>query len=163
MKTALFAGAVLGGLLVAWLCVMAAAGWYRDPALRHLFWVAIALQACVVVVALARTRKGRSYHPQVSLGLTTTGTAAVIVFVGSLVVTSKVFPRYFDELHAAQRQSLEQAGHPTAEIDETLERVSASQTPGAQAFAGFMGTLGTGLIVSLVAAAFLRDKSVRGA
>jgi hypothetical protein len=39
-----------------------------------------------------------------------------------------------------------------------MEVIGASQSPGGQAFAAFMGTLGVGLAASLLAAAVIRPR-----
>lgn len=158
MKPALVAGAILGALLVVWTVVMAATGWYRDQALRSLFAVAIALQVAVVGWAIARSRRGRAYGGRVRVGLVTSAVAAVIAFVGTVLVTGVAFPRYHREILAAQEQTLRATGMPEEELDEKLAVIGAAQTPGAQAFAAFMGTLGVGLAASLLVAAVVRER-----
>lgn len=157
-KTALVAGAVLGLSVEAWTAVMALTGWYLDPVLLHLFWVVVALQIVTLVAVLRRTREGRGYGAQVGTGLVTSAVAAVVVFVGALLLLTFVFPDYFERLREAQEQAMLAAGASQAEVNETLDAAAPSRTPTGQAFAGFMGTLGTGLVVSLLAAAVLRDR-----
>lgn len=157
-KAPLIAGLMLGLLIVGWSFVMGITGWYLDPQSFHLFWVAVALQALVLTVTLMRTRQGRSYGEQVGIGLATSAVASILVFVGSLLFTAIVFPHYFADLRDAQRTELLSRGMNEDQVVKVLEETAPSRTPGGQAFAGFMGTLGTGFVVSLVAAAFLRER-----
>lgn len=152
------AGAVLGLLVVAWTFLMGVTGWYRTPSSLSLFWVVIALQAIVIVATLWRTRPGRSYGQQVGTGLIASAVASVFVFVGSFVFTTVAFPTYFRDVREVRESVLREQGLPEAEIEETLERVGASQTPTGQAFASYMAILGTGFVVSVVAAAFLSER-----
>jgi hypothetical protein len=158
MKPALVAGAILGVLLVSWTVVMAATGWYRDPSLRAMFAVAIAIQAAVVLWTILRTREGRSYGARVRVGLVTSAAAAVITYVGTVLVTGLAFPGYHERLLTAQEQALRESGTPEEELADKMEVIGASQSPGGQAFAAFMGTLGVGLAASLLAAAVIRPR-----
>lgn len=161
LKAPLVAGVVLGLLVVGWTFVMGLMGWYLDPAPIDPFWVVIAIQTVVLVATLARTRQDRVYGAQVGVGLMTSAVAAVIVFIGSLLFTTVAFPDYFADLRRVRERILREQGMAEAEIVEVMDRVASSQTPTGQAFAGFMGTLGTGLVVSLAAAAVLRDRASR--
>lgn len=157
-RVPLLAGAAMGLLVVAWLFVMGLTGWYRDPERLPLLWVAVALQVAVLVGALWRTRDGAGYRRQVGFGLMSSAVAAVIVFVGSALLTTLAVPSYFDDLQTVRERDLRQTGMAESEIEETLEGIAASQTPTGHAFAGLMGTLGTGFVASGVAAAFLRER-----
>lgn len=157
-RTPLLAGAVLGCMVVAWLFVMGLSGWYLEAARLQLLWVVVALHLGVLVVTLWRTRTTSGYRRQVGLGLMTSAVAAVIVFVGSAVLTTVALPGYFEELHTVRERELREGGMAQAEVEETLDGIAASQTPTGHAFAGLMGTLGTGFVISSVAAAFLRDR-----
>ncbi len=157
-RVCLTSGIVLGLSIVAWIFVMTLTGWYRDPTWLHLFWAALALQCAIIVGTLYRMRHGRDFRAQLGAGLSISGVAAVLVFVGSLLITGVFFPRYFDELHAAQRDELLSRGIAKAEVDKTLGDAAPSRSPGSHAFAGLMGTLGTGFVLSLVAAALFRER-----
>ena len=69
------------------------------------------------------------------------------------------FPNYFNELEAMQRQMLAAQGQSAAAIEEAIEAGKVAATPMANAMAGFIGTLVTGILVSAVAAIWIRDKS----
>lgn len=159
LKAPLVAGLVLGALAVLWTFVMGLTGWYRNPDRLVLFWVAIGLQLVVLVVLLARTRRENPFARQVGLGLMASAVAAVLVFVGWLFFTTTAFPAYFSELRVVREGILREQGMPEPEIEATLQRIAASQTPTGQAFAGFMGTLGTGFAISALAAAFMRRRN----
>lgn len=162
LQTPILAGVILGLLVVGWTLVMGLTGWYLDPDRLHLFWLVVVIQIVVLAVTLLKTRVGRGYRGQVGVGMITSAIAAVIVFIGSALFTTTIFPDYFEDLRAVRERVLREEGMPEAEIEETLDEIAASQTPTGQAFAGFMGTLGTGLAASLVVAAFLREKNQRG-
>lgn len=158
LEAPLIAGLVLGGLSVLWTFVMGLTGWYLDPDRLHLFWVVIAVQLVVLVALLARMRHQNRFVRQVGLGAMASAVGAVVVFVGSVLFTGVAYPSYFSDLRAVREEILREQGMPEPEIEETLTRIAASQTPTGQAFAGFMATLGTGFVVSLVGAAFLRRR-----
>jgi len=158
LETPLRAGVALGLLVVGWLFVMGLTGWYLDPAMLGLFWVGVGIQAVVLVATLWRTRKGAGYRRQLGFGMMTSAVGAVIVFVGSALLTTLALPTYFDDLRTVRERELRESGMAPAEVEETLDGIAASQTPTGHAFAGLMGTLGTGFVVSGVAALFLRDR-----
>ena len=182
MKTAVVAGIVLGLLVAGWTLVMGFTGWYKDPALSSAFFAVVLIQIAVLIVTLAKTRDTRTYFGQVGVGLVTSLVAAVIIFGSSMVFTTRspsraaraacrviifgssmvfttvLFPEYFEELRAMQELLLREQGLDEQEIRAQLAAGAAMQTPFMQAFAGFVGTTITGLVVSVVAAIFLRKK-----
>lgn len=159
MKDAVGAGAVLGICAVAWTYVMGITGWYLDPEKLYLFWVVIAMQVVVLGALLARTRPGRSYGAQVGMGMVTSAVGAVVLFIGSLVFTMVLFPHYFEDLLAVQEAMIRAEGLSEEKVTEMLEAARASRTPTGHAFAGFMGTLGVGVVASLLLALGIRDRS----
>jgi hypothetical protein len=88
----------------------------------------------------------------------TSAAAAVITYVGTVLVTGLAFPGYHERLLTAQEQALRESGTPEEELADKMEVIGASQSPGGQAFAAFMGTLGVGLAASLLAAAVIRPR-----
>ena len=146
-------------LVVAWTYVMGFTGWYLDPEMLSLFWVVVVLQVVVLAVLLTRTRAGRTYGAQVGMGMVASAVAAVFVFIGSVLFTMVVFPEYFDELLTMQERLLRAEGLPEETVVARLDEARASQTPIGQAFASFMGTLGVGILASLLLAIGLRDRS----
>jgi Zn-dependent membrane protease YugP len=84
---------------------------------------------------------------------------AGIIFFGSLLFTSVVFPDYFEEVRRAGQEVLRAQGMSEADIQTYLDQQAAMQTSFMNAIMGVIGTLVTGLIISLIAAAFLRKKA----
>lgn len=159
MRTTIKAGLVLGILVVLWTLVMGVTGWYKHPTLLNLFWVVIALQIGVLVWGLKLTAtEGYGYGKQVGAGLLISLLGGVIIFLGSIMFTTLVFPHYFQELEAMGREVMRSQGKPEAEINAYLAQLAPTQTPFMQALFGFIGTVGTGLVASLIIAAFCRKK-----
>jgi hypothetical protein len=157
VKAPFLSGLVLGVLVVAWSFVVGVVGWHRDPSALLRFGIVFAMQVVVLGLTLFRTR-ARTYRSQVGAGLVVSAVAAVIVFVGSVGLTSRAFPSYFRDLRAARESVLREEGMSEEAITARLERLEASQTPTGHAFAAYMGTLGSGFVISIVLAALLRDR-----
>ena len=160
MKTTVIGGIALGVLVVLWTFVMGFTGWYKDPALPSLFlWVAIPVQIVVLIWGLRRTANdGCLYWPQVGNGVLVSVIGAVIIFCGSYLFTTVFFPQYFDEIRALGTETMKAQGKSEAEIKQLMDAAAPTQTPIMNALRGVIGTVVTGFVVSLAAAAFLRRK-----
>jgi uncharacterized membrane protein len=159
MNTSLRAGVVLGVLVTIWTFVMGVTGWFLDPVLLNLFWVVVVIQIAVLIWALRQTaREGTRYWGQVGKGTLISIVGAAIIFCGSLLFTTVVFPDHFAELQAMQVEMLKRAGQPDAQIKAAVEAAAATQTPFLQALFGFIGTVVTGAVVSLAVGAFAKGK-----
>lgn len=159
MNTTVKAGIVLGALVELWTYIMGFTGWYKDIALQNLFWLVIPIQIGVLIWALRKTAaEGRGYAGQLAAGTLISLIAGVFIIAGSLLFTTVVFPNYFQELAAIQEQMLRTAGRSDEEIRATLEMAAKAQTPMLQALFGFIGTVVTGIVASLVIGAFVRAK-----
>jgi hypothetical protein len=159
MKSTLKAGLVLGVLVEAWTYVMGISGWYKDPVLLNLFWLVILLQIGVLVWGLRMTaEEGKSYWGQVGAGAMISFIGGIFIFCGSYLFTSLIFPHYFEEIRAAGEVVLKSRGMSAAEIKSTLDAQLPMQTSFMQALMGFIGTVVTGPIVSMVLALFLKKK-----
>lgn len=159
MNTILKAGIVLGVLVEVWTYIMGFTGWYKHPTYMNLFWVVIALQIAVLMSALKHTAKeGRGYGGQVGAGTLISLIGGVFVVLGSLVFTMVVFPDYFKDLAVIQEQMLRDAGRSEADIRQMMDMTAKTSTPMLQAFFGFLGTLVTGVVVSMIIGAFVRAK-----
>ncbi len=156
MKQAIVGGVVLAGLVAAWTLVMGITGWYADPVLSNAFFAVVLIQIVVLIVLLARTRAERGWFAQVGVGTLASLVAAVLVFGNSILFTTVLFPEYFEELRAVQERMLREQGLDEARVQAEIAATAAMQTPFVQAFAGFAGTLITGIVVSIVAGLFLR-------
>lgn len=158
MNPTLAAGLLLGFLVSAWEFIWGFAGWYRDPATFPLFWVVIPIQIAVVIWGLRNTAPQTGYGRQVVLGVAISVLGSVIIFGGSLLLTSVVFPAYFQDLEKIGRLKMAQQGLSQARIEELIRLQAPWQKPLPTAFAGVFGTWVTGLITSLLAAVWFRRR-----
>lgn len=153
------AGILLGVLVVVWTFVMGLSGWYKDASLQNLFWVVILIQIGVLIWGLKLTAaEGKAYGEQIGAGMLMSLIGGVIIFLGSILFTTVAFPHYFEEIRTLGEEVLRNQGKSEAETTQQLEMMAATQTPFWQAFFGFLGTLVTGLIASLIIAIFVRKK-----
>ena len=159
MDIALKNGTVLGVLLATWYGLATSWGWHANPDSHGLIWVAISLQFLVLGVILGQTRQGRGFKEQFGLGVVASAIAGIAVFLGWAVITTRMFPAFFDQLNTMHAEVLHLQGHSRAAIDEALARSAAARTPTGQAFAGLMSTLGVGLVSSAVLATFIRTRA----
>jgi hypothetical protein len=152
-------GVLLGVLVAGWTFVMGFTGWYRDPIKLNLFFLVIPMQIAVVLKCLAVTaRLGAAYGRQIGNGMILSVVASGLIFCGSLMFTRVVFPTYFDDLKQAHAGLLRQAGTPEADIQKAVDAAAEGQTSMSTAVQGVVGTLGTGLVTSMIAAIWLRSR-----
>ncbi len=158
MSSTVRTGLLIGVSVVAWTFVMGFTGWYLDPSLLNLFFLVIPIQVALLVVGLRSSAAENGYGRQVFSGTLASLLASVLIFGGSIFFTTVVFPSYFDELRAVHATMLEQAGKSAEEVRAQVEAMAATQTPFLQALFGAIGTVVTGLVSSLVIAAFARKR-----
>jgi hypothetical protein len=159
MNPILRAGTIIGILCAAWTFVMGFTGWYKDPVMLRAFFLVIAIEIGGLVWGLRRTAaEGRTYGAQIVAGALIATVAGAIIIVSSLAFTMVVFPDYFDQLEAAQRQMLAAEGRSADEIERAVESARTSSTPMAQAMAGFIGTFVTGVLASAIIAIWVRAR-----
>jgi hypothetical protein len=159
MKFVGIGGILIGVLCGLWMFVMGFTGWYKEPGLASLFMLVILIEVAVLVWALRQTaRAGKRYWGQVISGTSMAIIGGLILIPLSLLFTSVVFPTYFDDIAAMQEQILFDQGKTEEEIAAAMELSSLTQTPMVQAVFGCIGTFVTGLIASLIIAAFVRRK-----
>jgi hypothetical protein len=157
MRTPLVGGVVLGVLVTLWSIVVVETGWYKDQAMVWTFWVVVLIEIAVLVWTLRRTAaEGRTYGQQVVAGVVASVVGGVLIFAGSFLITTVLEPGYFSEIKAMGVQLARGAGQGEAEVQALLD--APLQTPAQGALGGLIGTVATGLLVSLILAAFLRVK-----
>ncbi|MFO0685559.1 MAG: hypothetical protein U0234_26095 [Sandaracinus sp.] len=132
-RSIVVAGVVIGLLVTAWALVMGLTGWAFDPATAPRFALVVVLQLVVLGALLRATAVENGLVAQVRTGTLASAVATPIVFAQSLAFTLLWFP----EPVAAQPEN----GGPLA-----------------QALAGVLGTLGTGLVGSMLLGAVLRKR-----
>ena len=121
MHPILSAGILIGALCAVWTFVMGFTGWYKDPTMATAFFLVIPIEIAGLVWGLKRTAaEERTYRAQVVAGTLMSVVAGVIIIASSLLFTTVVFPEYFREIEAAQRQMMESQGKPAAEIEQAL-------------------------------------------
>lgn len=139
MNPVLGTGVVIGVLCGVWMLITGFTGWYKDPAMRNLFFFVIAIEIAGLLWGLRRTAaEGRTYGGQIVAGTMMAVIAGVIIMVFSVVFTTVLFPSYFEDMQ------------------RTFQRTGA--TPVGEALQGFMGTLITGIVASAVIGLFFRNK-----
>lgn len=159
MNPILKGGLLIGILCGAWMFVIGFTGWYRDPVMLNMFYLVIVIQLAVLVWGLRQTAaRGRGYGGQIGAGMLMSLIAGVIIVASSILFTAVVFPDYFQELQAIQAEMLRAQGKSDGEIAAMLAMTAPMQTPLMNALTGFAGTIGTGLVGSLIIAAFIRKK-----
>ena len=84
--------------------------------------------------------------------------AAPIIFVGSMIFTTVIFPNYFTDIREVSRQMLQQQGLAPDAIQQQLDAADAVGTPLVNAATGAIATIVTGAIASAVIAVFARKR-----
>jgi uncharacterized membrane protein YeaQ/YmgE (transglycosylase-associated protein family) len=125
--------------------------------------VVILIQIVIMVWGLKGTAAGATYGSQIKTGTIMSLIAGVIIFCGSILFTAVAYPHYFEELRTVGQEVLKSQGKSEAEITALLDAQAPMQTSFWQAFFGFIGTLITGVIVALIAGAFLKGKPAANA
>jgi hypothetical protein len=132
---------------------MGFSGWFRNPRLQVAFWVVVLIEVVVLRLGLhARAAERRGYWGLVADGTRMAIVASAVIFVGSLLFTTVVFPDYFAQLRDVYAGMLQEQGKSAAEIQQALAAQDAVQRPLPQASFGAIGTIVTGVLVSLVLA-----------
>lgn len=161
MNPILWAGVLIGIICSTWIFVTGFTGWYKDPALGSILFIAgaTAIEVGGLIWGLRKTAaQGRAYGGQIVAGTMMAIVAGVIIIVASLVFTTVVFPDYLEEIQQAYRAALERQGKTEVEIAAAIQANAASATPMAQAMSGFIGTLVTGIVASAIIAIFVRRR-----
>jgi len=102
--------------------------------------------------------EGRTYGGQVGAGVLMSVFGGVIIFFGSLLFTTVLFPHYFEDIRRVGEEVLKAKGMSDAAVKAQLDLQAPVQTPSMSALTGFLGTVVTGLVISLITAAFIRKK-----
>lgn len=151
-------GLAIGVVTFLWTLVMGFTGWYKDPAMVPVFFFVIVFEVLLLFWGLRQTAPANGYGRQVLTGTLMATVAAVIVFIGSYVFTTVLFPNYFTDLREMQVTLLRQSQVPEEDIARQVEQAMAMQTPVVNALAGAVGTIVTGAIASALIALGVRRK-----
>ena len=150
------AGVVLGVLITIWTAVVIMAGWHTDPRMMWLYFGVVPIEVLVLAMALRTHILTAHYGRQLWNGIAVSTVGAILVFAGTYVLTTVVFPQYFPQIRAAAETMLTEMGRTPVEIAEELRRSRASYDPVANALTGAVGVFLCGVILSLVLAVFFR-------
>jgi len=149
-------GLILGIVVTVINLAIPALGMHTSMGMSIVFLViVIAINIAVVVVALGKTAADANYGAQVLNGLVLGAVGAAVVFVGSWLTTSVIFPNYIAELTDATRDTLVAFGVPAGDIEAQLAGISSVSS----AFQGALGTLITSVVVAAITAIFRRVKA----
>ena len=134
MNPILNAGLLIGALCAVLMFVCGFTGWYKDPTLKALFFLAIPIEVGGLIWGLRQTAReeGRNYSQQIVAGTMMAVIAGIAIVVASLAFTA-MFPDAMDA----------RATDPSA-------------TPMSQALNGFIATLITGILASAAIAIVVR-------
>jgi hypothetical protein len=159
MKPILSAGIMLGVAAGIWMFINGFAGLYRNPGTAWVFpVVATVIEIVVIVWGLRQTAQlGRRYGGQVLAGLLIAVVGAVLI-LGFSMMWAAVFTDAAEVTAAMQADTWADAGMSEERIDELLVNTESMRTPLAQALSGSIATIVTGLVISLIAAIFIRQK-----
>ena len=154
-------GILFGVAVFVWSLIFGAIDGHQKPALGTVsFVVLIALTVVFVVWGLMQTKAlGKGYGGQLVSGLLICLVASGIIFVGSLILTNVVFPDYLAESMDVQLDLMAQRGLSEEQIEQQRGVLEVFMTPFVAAIMGVVGTMVTGLIVSLIVAGFIKHKA----
>jgi hypothetical protein len=160
MNVTLKTGILIGVSCAAWTYVMGFTGWYKHPVLLNVFFVVVLIEVGLLIWGLRQTAAaGKKYGGQVLTGTLMSVIAAPILMANSFLFTTVVIPSYFSDLRAMHTEILRAAGKTPAEVAALVEAAAQNETPLMQAISGAVGTVGTGLVASLIIGAFYRSRS----
>lgn len=159
MKPIVTAGIVLGVSVGIWIFINGFAGLYKNPGTAWVFpVVATVIEIFVVVWGLRKTAQlGKRYGGQVLAGLMIAVVGAVLI-LGFSLLSSTVFTDSGEVIAAMQADGWADRGMSEEQIEEMLASAAFTRTPLFQAISGSISTIVTGLVISLIAAIFIRQK-----
>jgi len=159
MKPILSAGIMLGVAAGIWMFINGFAGLYRNPGTAWVFpVVATVIEIVVIVWGLKKTAElGRRYGGQVLAGLLIAVVGAVLI-MGFSMIWSQVFTDAPEIMAAMQADQWADAGKSEEKIDENLANTEFTRGAVFSAVSGGIMTIVTGLVISLIAAIFIRQK-----
>lgn len=158
MNVAVKWGLILGIVVAVLGFVFGAAGLHTSPMMAMVFvGLAIVVNIVIVVLGLRESAQMSSWGRQLLNGLVIGVVGAVVIFAGSWIMTSLVFPDYYDDLRQGYLEFFEGVGLPQEQIDAQMQKLEAA-TPVSSAMQGAIGTILTSLVVGAIAGIFLRKK-----
>ena len=158
MAVAIKWGLILGIVVVILGFIFGGAGLHTSPVMAMVFvGLAIVINIIAVILGLRESAPTSTWGAQFLNGLVIGVVGGAIIFLGSWIMTSLVFPEYFVELREGYLEFFQGAGMSEEEIDIQMTALEAA-TPVGSAIQGAIGTIITSVIVGGVAGIFLRKK-----
>lgn len=155
MNTPIKYGLVLGVIVAALGFVLGILGLHTHELAPTAFViVVIIINVLIVVYAVRRLASTSNWVRQVGNGLVLGLVGAVVVFLGSWLMTAVVFPNYYSEFAEAARARALAEGMTAEEIEVAVAMVTG--TPVGSAFQGALGTVITSVVVAAIAGIFNR-------
>jgi hypothetical protein len=117
----------------------------------------IPIEIAVLIWGLGQTaREGRGYASQVGAGVLMSMIGGLIIVGSSLLFSVVVFPHSTQEVMAMREAMYRAANPPGPATDAILAQARRGASPVTEALQGFVGTVITGLLVSLVVSILAR-------
>ena len=157
MLNAIKPAVILGVGVILLSTLTIATGMHTNVALQQALFLgaAIGMNVAVIIWALRGNAAENGYAAQLGISALVGLIAGVIIFIGSYVLTTVVFPDALSETADAMLPLLEQAGMSEEQIDA---RMAKMESPVSNALPGLIGTFVTSLVVGAVVAIFFRRK-----
>ena len=150
-------GLALGVIVAAFGFVLGISGLHtHQMAPMGFVIVAIIINVVIVILAVRRLASTSNWIQQVVNGLVLGLVAAVIVFLGSWLMTAVILPDYYAEFAEAARARVIANGLAAEEIEAAVLIVTG--TPVGSAFQGALGTVITSVVVAGIAGIFNRTR-----
>ena len=141
------------------LTTAAAQRWSRIPAEnREEILAKIYCGTCCSAAFLTKA-EGKMYGGQLGAGTLMSVYGAVIGVFSSLLYTTVVFQDSLGNAKEMQVDALAEAGQTAEQIEAAMPGLDLMFTPAASAIMGFIMTILTGFVLSLILAAFIRNKA----
>lgn len=160
MNVIIRGGVLLGVLVTIFSWGFAFSGMHKNASAESTFaLVATLIEVGVLIWALKKTAaQGRTWFGQVSAGTMLAFVGGCLIFATSYMLVTQLYPSYFAEFNAASVERSRALGMDDAAIQAALAKAAPNQTPLVSSVTGFVMTVLTGLIVSAVAAIWIRHK-----
>jgi hypothetical protein len=159
MKGPIRWGVILGGAVAVLSLSFGLLGWHRTYEMAFVFLaIAILINVATVVFCLREQASSEGWLGQVKNGLVVGLVGSAIIFVASWLVTTVVFPEYFNEMAEGYREAYTSMGLSAEEVVD-LVAATAATSPVRSAVDGVVGTMVTSLVVAAIAGAWLRKKA----
>ena len=151
-------GVMLGAGVTALNLLFGFAGWHRVYEMSFAFLAAAIVMNIGAIVLCLRARASHDgWGGQMKNAFVLATIASVIIFAGSMVVTTVIFPDYFGEMAEGYREAYVNLGHSPEEVRD-LVAATAATSPVRSAVDGVVGTMVTSVVMAAIAGVWLRKR-----